>query len=179
MLFGPGCGILRERFETGEGGRTAGFTILPAAESDLAAVLEIESACYPRPWSRQQFLDELAAPHAHLDLLRFDGTLSGYICYWLAAGELHILNVATAPAWRRRGVARHLLQHAMRLANQRQAERALLEVRRGNAAAIALYRAMGFGDDAVRRGYYADGEDALLMSCPLSEASPHTPGDRE
>ncbi len=122
---------------------------------------------YPRPWSELQFLQELQATYARIDLLWLENQLAGYLCYWLVAGELHVLNVATAPAFRRQGVARRLLEHVFVQAKATKTELAFLEVRRGNLGVIALYRDFGFHDDCIRRGYYSDGEDALLMSCAL------------
>lgn len=135
--------------------------------TDLPAVLAIENSSYPRPWSEQQFLQELQATYSRVDLLSLDSDLAGYICYWLAAGEMHILNVATASDFRRKGVARKLLVHAFSQAKASNIESAYLEVRTGNIGAISLYRDFGFNDDCIRRAYYGDGEDALLMSCVL------------
>ncbi len=86
---------------------------------------------------------------------------------WRVADEVEVLFVATAPAWRRQGVARALLVHALQAARDEGAARALLEVRRSNAPAIALYRALGFEVVGERRRYYDDGEDALLMASTL------------
>lgn len=143
------------------------FLIQGCEPTDLPAVLAIECASYPRPWTELQFQQELDATYSRVDLLLSQGELAGYICYWLAAGEMHILNVATAPDFRRKGVARRLLEHVFTQARAINADSACLEVRAGNLAAIALYREFGFNDDCIRRGYYGDGEDALLMSCAL------------
>lgn len=132
--------------------------------ADLPAVFAIETSSYPRPWSEQQFLQELQATYSRVDLLFVDNDLAGYICFWLAAGELHILNVATASGFRRKGVARKLLEHAFSQAKACNIDLAYLEVRTGNIGAISLYRDFGFNDDCIRRAYYSDGEDALLMS---------------
>lgn len=145
----------------------AGLLIRQCKPSDLAGVQLIERESYPRPWTEQQFLHELQAPYSQLDLLLFETVIAGYICYWLTAAEMHILNVSTAPAFRRRGVARRLLEHAFVQAKETGAELACLEVRAGNHGAITLYRNFGFTDDCIRRRYYSDGEDALLMSCVL------------
>ncbi|MNR42405.1 ribosomal-protein-alanine N-acetyltransferase [compost metagenome] len=71
----------------------------------------------------------------------------------------------------RRGHARAVLQTALAEAQAAGATRCLLEVRAGNAAAIGLYRTLGFVDCGVRKAYYRHEhgrEDALLMECPLS-----------
>ncbi|NIQ95384.1 MAG: ribosomal protein S18-alanine N-acetyltransferase [Desulfuromonadales bacterium] len=139
--------------------------IAPFELADMDALLAVERACNPNPWSRDLFMREYDNPRSSLDLL-WDGeeALAGYLVSWYLHGELQIMNVATAPAFRRQGVGRSLLRHAMARARQRGLERTTLEVRTGNAGAIALYEALGFRRDAVRRRYYVDGEDALLMS---------------
>jgi len=89
----------------------------------------------------------------------------GYIVFWLAAYEMHILNLATAPELRRQGVAKKLVIAAMKQAYQKGATRAFLEVRVSNAAAQRLYSNLGFTGTSVRRGYYdAPIEDAVMMT---------------
>ncbi len=133
-------------------------------EADLPAVLVVERACHSHPWSEQQLRDELGNPLAGVDLYWAGEELAGFLCRWLIADELHIQNVATAPTWRRCGVAAALLGQALVEARRQGCRRALLEVRVGNAGAIALYRRFGFRDLARRTRYYPDGEDALVMA---------------
>jgi len=83
---------------------------------------------------------------------------------------VHLLDLAVDEASRRRGVGRELVARVLGEARESGARLVLLEVRRSNAAAIALYRSAGFTENGVRRGYYSDnGEDALEMSLELSE----------
>ena len=135
----------------------------PMERADLEQVLAVENQCYAFPWSAELFLRELENPLATVDLLWMGGDLAGYLCSWLVAGELQILNVATAPAFRRRGVAATLLRHALARGRQQGFQGAFLEVRASNFEAIALYGTFGFKPVSLRKGYYADGEDALLM----------------
>lgn len=132
-------------------------------EADVEAILALEHSGHAHPWSAEQFRRELANPAAHIELLEHDGTVAGFLCWWLVAGEVEIHNVVTATSFRRRGIARRLLEYVLAAAATSGADRVLLEVRVGNVAAIALYHAFGFVDCGVRRRYYADGEDALLM----------------
>lgn len=131
--------------------------------NDLDAVVAIENASYPAPWSAQQFVDELRNPVATILLCELEEEIAGYICYWLIAGEMQILNIAVAPQARRNGIAKQLLNQAFVDCQQRGLSAAWLEVRSGNSGAINLYRQNGFVIDGERRGYYRDGEDALLM----------------
>lgn len=130
---------------------------------DLDQVLALEQRCHSQPWSRATFEQELVTEVARIDLLLIEEVVAGYISSWQIAGELEIQNIVTAPEWRRRGLARVLLQRLLSRAAG-QVERVLLEVRAGNAAAISLYEDFGFRIDARRDNYYADGETAILMS---------------
>jgi len=131
--------------------------------ADLPQVHALECAAQPSPWSRAHFAAELDNPCAHIDLYWRNGALAGYLCAWLIAGELQIQNVATAPAFRRQGVAEGLLRLVLERSRQAGLDAAWLEVRAGNAAAIALYEHFGFRSVARRPRYYGDGEDALVM----------------
>lgn len=138
--------------------------IRPLQDLDLPELLRIEAACYSRPWSAAQFRQELRNPAAHVEGCFFHESLCGYHCYWLIAGEMQILNLAVAPEYRGRRVAVRLLDHAISTGCVQGLQSAWLEVRRGNQAAITLYRRQGFRVQGERSGYYHDGEDALVMS---------------
>jgi ribosomal-protein-alanine N-acetyltransferase len=78
--------------------------------------------------------------------------------------ELHINNLAVDPHWRRRGIARTLLDAALERGRVRGARRAFLEVRASNVEALALYRRHGFEAAGIRKGYYDHPvEDAVVM----------------
>lgn len=155
--------------------------------ADIGAVLELERRCHPHPWSREIFLRELDNPLATIELMLIDEHLVGYLVGWLVADELEIQNLVTAPEWRRRGLAGRLLRRALSHAAVHRSRRAVLEVRAGNASAIALYQAFGFTIDAHRKHYYHDGETALLMSLddlsgfdlPAEPVSPARSDDEE
>jgi len=139
------------------------FSIRLISASDLDAVLQIEQNCYSHPWSFQQFFQELDNPVASLLICEIENKVVGYICYWLIAGEMQILNLATAPQLRRKGVAAQLLEEAFQRCSLAKLSSAWLEVRAANQAAITLYQRHGFKQDGMRKAYYRDGEDALIM----------------
>ena len=133
-------------------------------EADLETVLDIESASFSRPWTRRHFLDEIVSSFGMpLVALAADGGVAGYLCLKLVLDEAEILDVAVRDSLRGRGIGRILVQSALALCRERKAVQVSLEVRVGNQAAIALYRRLGFLETGRRKGYYEDGEDALLM----------------
>ena len=137
--------------------------IRPMTHQDLDEVLRLEGHCHTHPWSAASFLAELDNPHSRIDLLFMGERLAGFLCASLVCGEMTILDVATDPDFRRRGVAARLLTHVLEQGRQAGLEKVFLEVRIHNAGAIALYRRFGFLEISRRPAYYADGEDALVM----------------
>lgn len=143
----------------------------PAVPSDLAAIVALERATFPRPWSSSALAEEIAGGEGRrLEVATgAEGEpLAGYLCCRAAAGELQILSVAVAVVRRRAGVGTALLRSALDWGAERGCRRAVLEVRPSNAAAISLYVGLGFQAAGRRPGAYSDnGEDALIMIHPM------------
>jgi ribosomal-protein-alanine N-acetyltransferase len=132
---------------------------------DLDAVEEIERASYPTPWSRAMFAAELRKPSSlAIGAYRETGELVGYAIVSRYVDAWHVMNVAVDPGYRRRGIARELLERLFEATSADPRRGYTLEVRVSNAEAIRLYEKMGFEARGVRRGYYTDNrEDALIM----------------
>jgi ribosomal-protein-alanine N-acetyltransferase len=114
-------------------------------------------------WTAEQWERELTDPQ-RLVLGWWEGKrLVGLASGWVIVDELHITAVAVHPDHRRQGIAQRLLEALEGLAREAGAERATLEVSSANGAATALYARLGFQEVAVRRGYYRNGDDALIQ----------------
>ena len=144
----------------------AGPLLRPMESPDLPAAIEIDSLCLPRPWSEAVWREELESPLGLYLLLEEGGGIIGQIGVRHVLDELHITTLAVRPERRRQGHARTLVGAA--LAAFPGTRRVHLEVRPSNAAARALYEALGFATTGLRRRYYGD-EDALLMTLDLEE----------
>ncbi len=132
---------------------------------DLDAVEEIERASYPTPWSRSMFAAELRKPSSlALGAFEAGGELVGYAIVSRYVDAWHVMNVAVAPAFRRRGIATALLERLFDVTATDPRRGYTLEVRVSNESAIRLYERLGFRPRGIRRGYYTDNrEDALIM----------------
>jgi len=143
------------------------WTIEPlAAPADLDAVLAIEAASFTSPWTRAMYLAELEnAGVSHFYLAKTPlGEIIGFCSFWRVVDELHINNLAVAPAHRRAQVATALLSRVLTDGAAMGAHRATLEVRQSNVPAQRLYERFGFTVAGVRRGYYTKpAEDALVL----------------
>lgn len=140
---------------------------------DVDAVLELQRRSFVHPWSAELFRREMTHEWSTILLAedrlpRTEPRIVGFLIYWLVHDELHILNLATAPEHRRKGVARALLEATLDSGRRYRCAMATLEVRRSNEAAIALYRSFAFRAVGIRPNYYVDeGEDAIVMVCDL------------
>lgn len=134
---------------------------------DLEAVVSIERVSFPSPWIKESFEKEISNPFSRCWVALGGESawgVAGYLCVWILAEEMHVMNLATHPCYRRMGVARTLLEHAIVRSAKTGVRSGILEVRSRNLAARCLYDSMGFQVVGVRRGYYTDtGDDALVM----------------
>lgn len=152
--------------------QTAGFQITPLCEADLDQVLVIEGESFPRPWTRQHFLDEITSPTAVCSAARgIDNQLLGFLILRIIHDEAEVMDVAVAAHARRMGLGRVLMDHALTLCRQRRVSRLWLEVRVSSIPAISLYESLGFRESGVRKCYYENSEDALVMDILLGEDS--------
>jgi len=134
--------------------------------NDVEQVIELDRASFSLPWPERSFKYELEQNEASRCWVAESGSqIVGMIVTWLIVDEVHIATFAVSPAHRRQGIAQHLLAHTLLDASRSGAEKAYLEVRKGNLPARALYEKFGFIEVGVRKKYYQDnGEDALMMN---------------
>ncbi len=137
--------------------------------SDIAAVVAIEKDVYVFPWTTGNFHDSLESGYLCMGAF-LQGELVGYAVLMRAVDEAHLLNLAVASRWQRRGIAAVFLQRLLDEAAALDCSEFYLEVRPSNLAARALYDRFGFHQAGLRRDYYpavTGREDALFLSRPV------------
>lgn len=150
------------------------WRLVPMSAGHLPSVLDIEKRSYAFPWTEGNFRDSLNAGYSCWVVESSFMDVMGYALMSMAAGEAHILNLCIAPEYQGQGMGRNLLLHLIARAWEMHTKLLLLEVRRSNAAAQALYLAQGFKPLGVRRDYYpAQGgrEDAIVLGLELEPES--------
>jgi [ribosomal protein S18]-alanine N-acetyltransferase len=141
------------------------WRIIALKEEYLDQVLEIEKQSFSTPWSRINFLKEFENPETCFWLMALtDKKVAGYMGYWRIEKEAHITNLAVAKNYRRLGLGTFLAHEILVHCKNQGCQRATLEVRASNQAAIDLYAKFGFEPVAIRPKYYQrEKEDALIM----------------
>ncbi len=140
-------------------------TISKMTADQIPDLVAIENACFSRPWTYDGFAAELDKPSANFFTAAVDGRVCGYVGFQAVLDEGYVDNIAVLPEFRRRGVARALMDTAVSRCRELSLSFLSLEVRRSNSGAIALYEQLGFVVAGERKGFYsAPKEDALIMT---------------
>lgn len=133
-------------------------------KSDIPAILRIERAVFPDPWSSSAFQEQLSIPGWGGIVAESEGRIIGYGCYHVVAEESHLTNLAVAAKYRRKSVAKQLLDNILQIVRKHGCEFIFLEVRPSNSGAIAFYKKFHFEALYRRPKYYRQPvEDALVM----------------
>ena len=136
-----------------------------ASAKDAAKISELEAEIFSDPWSERSVADTIAHEGAMCYVAEKDGDTAAYILGRIIPPEGEIYRIATAPEHRKRGIAYRLLDYAVKCERGHGLEVLFLEVRSRNIPAISLYRAYGFRDMGMRRGYYKNpDDDAIVMA---------------
>lgn len=139
--------------------------IRPARADDLPALVALDEVCFgSEAWSTVAWTAEFdRVSEDRVVLVADEGSAVGYVVLLVPPVELDVvelLRIAVTPAERRTGIGGQLMTAALARCAGRTV---LLEVAAGNESAQGLYRAFGFEEISRRRGYYAGGEDAVIM----------------
>ena len=141
------------------------MTIARMEEQHIEAVADLEAMCFSTPWTEENLRSSLANKTDYFFVaLDEEEDVIGYIGVSVVADSCFINNIAVYPACRRQGVGTALLKIAIMTADVNSTEFISLEVRESNAAAIALYEALGFEEMGRRKNFYRrPQEDALIL----------------
>lgn len=155
-----------DRLDPGHGLRYA-----PMVVADVDDVFAIEQSVYPHPWTRANFMDSLSSGYHGWVLRDEQDVLAGYFLLMAVVDEAHLLNVALAAPFQRRGLGLYLLDRVVACSRGLSMTSILLEVRPSNLRALGVYLRYGFKEIGKRKGYYpahnGQREDAIVMRYTL------------
>lgn len=134
---------------------------------DLDKIMALEKTLFVDAWSRRSYEYEIRENRYSLPVvLELDGKMIGHAVAWHVFDEFHIATLGIHPDFQRQGWGSYLLKLLLSMSDG--AAFVLLEVRKSNTAALRLYEKFGFIPLRIRRNYYRDGEDAIVMRKQLN-----------
>ena len=142
------------------------YSICDVTAAHIPQIEQLEKQCFSLPWTTELLQSQMKdAQHEFIAALAPDGTVLGYVGMMYVLDEGYISNVAVSPDYRRQGIADTLITRLCEICTGLELSFVTLEVRAGNAPAIALYEKHGFQRVGLRRNYYErPKEDALIMT---------------
>ena len=146
---------------------------------DLQNVMQINRVCLPENYTDFFFVDLHQRFPETFIVAEENGKIMGYIMCRIEVGlsnfgfgglvrKGHVVSIAVLPQYRRRGVAKAIINKSLEGMMYYKAKQGFLEVRVTNESAISLYKNLGFEITRTINGYYSDGEDAYVMTKKLS-----------
>lgn len=137
--------------------------ICEATKENLSQLYEIELVCFSHPWSEQAMESELNSERSICLMARDGEQITGFCFLSVVADEGEVLQVAVLPPYRNKKIGKQLMETVLQIGKSRGVTSVFLEVRESNLPAIRLYQSLGFCEIARRKGYYHDGETAIMM----------------
>jgi tRNA threonylcarbamoyl adenosine modification protein YeaZ len=134
-----------------------------ANADDVSALADIHAASFAMGWTAMDLGSSLAIPGAAAVVVELSGTIYGFVQFQWVAGEAEINTICVQPNYRRQHFGRDLMLGLIRQLEAMNTTKLFLEVAENNVAARGLYESFGFQVNGVRKGYYADGQNAVTM----------------
>ena len=128
---------------------------------------QIEQEAFDQPWSERMFIPEVGDENAYyLVGVRGDEVIC-YGGFHKVLDEAHITNIAVRADSRGRGIGTLLMSELISRSRMLDVKYMTLEVRDNNENAIKLYKSFGFTVEGIRKKYYNNVHDALIMWATL------------
>ena len=135
---------------------------------DLESIAALEEKCFIEPWDTEDCRRELDEnPFSNGWILKQEDKIVAYAFLWETFEMAQLARIGVDPALRKQGIAKEMMQHLIERAREAGCEFMTLEVRQSNVAARHLYEGCEFIQVNVSKGYYPNGEDAIVMTKAL------------
>lgn len=134
-------------------------------EEDLETIYEIEKENFKDCWSKNYILFHIKLPKdiRYFFVAREENKVIGYIVCWVSDFTAHLHNISVKKDYQNKGVGTKLLNFLIDILKKQGITEIVLEVRVNNFKAINLYKKHGFKEITIKKRFYPDGEDALMM----------------
>lgn len=135
----------------------------PLRYEHLRQMAEIEKEAFDMPWTENMFIPELSCADATYLVGTRGNEVVCYGGFHSVLDEAHITNIAVRNTDRGRGIGKFLMSALIAKAREKGAKHITLEVKSTNIPAIRMYEGFGFRVEGVRKRYYNNMFDALVM----------------
>lgn len=132
--------------------------------SDLEQIKDNLEIDFDEFWNYNVFKQELENPNSEYFVAILNETVVGFAGIWTAVDDIHITNIVTKKNFRKQGIGKKLLEHLIKISKQKNLSSLTLEVNEKNKPAIKLYEQYNFKKIGIRKNYYKQNENAIIMT---------------
>lgn len=140
------------------------LTVVPMQLSDLEEIKDTLSNEFDDFWTYSVFKSELINPNSSYLVAKLNNEIVGFAGIWISIDDVHLTNIVVKKVKRHHGIAKQLLAELIHLAKQTHKSSLTLEVNEKNTYAIALYEKYNFKKIGIRKNYYPQNENAIIMT---------------
>lgn len=139
------------------------MSIVQLSSKDLEFILDIQSRNFSDGWNENMLRSAFDGGRFFALAVCEGQEKVGLITYSVAIDTADLEGITVESSHRKKGYGQMLINAMVERLKGTGVDRILLEVRKSNQSAINLYQKSGFEFLSVRKNYYHDGEDALIM----------------
>jgi ribosomal-protein-alanine N-acetyltransferase len=143
------------------------YKIRPAEALDVDGIMELEKGSIAHPWQREEISKLITEDNKFALVTDKDGHVVCYIGCDIVLDEADIGNLVTDVNERGKGLATMLMSELLERLKDKGVKKVFLEVESTNLPAIRVYEKCGFARSGLRKAYYGEGRDAILMDCEI------------
>lgn len=130
---------------------------------NVDSILEIYASDFKDGWNREQLLSAFSSGRFVSFAVKKNDKIVSVITCSVSFEEADLEGIVTLKEHKNKGYAKALIEHLIEFLKEKKVEKLFLEVREGNLSAINLYKKVGFNQISIRKKYYQNGENALIM----------------
>lgn len=142
-------------------------------QSDLLKIADILQTEFDEFWNINIFLNELENENSTYFVAKIKDEIVGFAGIWNDTFDFHITNIVTKKKYRKQGIGSKLLETLIAFAKEKQTNSLTLEVNEKNTQAICLYEKYNFKKIGIRKNYYSQNENAIIMTIYFNEGEIH------
>ena len=134
--------------------------------NDLEEIESILTSDFDDFWTYNILKSELENPLSHYIVIKQNKQIIGFAGILDTCDQMEITNIVVKKSFRNKGIGNILLKELIRLSKGK--DNIYLEVNTKNIIAIRLYEKNGFKKCGLRKKYYNNTDDAILMNLKIN-----------
>lgn len=135
--------------------------------SDLNSISDVLETEFDNFWNYNVFKQELENENSIYIVAKFEDKIVGFGGIWKSVDDVHITNIVVKKDCRHLGLGAKILDKLINIAKELKFSSITLEVNANNEIAIKLYKKFGFKKLGIRKKYYNNSDNAVIMTLEL------------